>query len=142
MASLFVQALRVHQWVYEHSGGLIGHRVLFGNPTGLLRVTGRRTGAERTHALTYGRDGDRWLVVASNGGARRPPLWLLNLESHPDCEFQVGRRRHPVTARPTYPDDPEYARRFELMDRINSGRYAGYRRKTTRELAIVELTPR
>lgn len=142
MASLFLQTLKVHQWLYEHSEGLIGHRLLAGNPTLLLRATGRRTGSPRTSALTYGRDGGSWLVVASNGGTDRPPAWLLNLEAQPACEIQVGTRRHRVTARATYPDDPDYARRWELMDRINQGRYGGYQRKTDRPLAIVELTER
>lgn len=67
MAKLFVRALQAHQWVYERSGGLVGHRLLFGNPTLLLRTVGRKTGQRRTSALTYGRDGGDYLVTASNG---------------------------------------------------------------------------
>ena len=45
----FVTALKVHQLVYERSGGLVGHRLL-GMPTLLLRTTGRRSGQTRTSA--------------------------------------------------------------------------------------------
>ncbi|KSU56547.1 nitroreductase family deazaflavin-dependent oxidoreductase [Gordonia sp. JH63] len=142
MTSLFIRALQTHQWLYEHSGGLVGHRLLMGNPTLLLRTIGRRTGEARCNALTYARDGEAYLVVASNGGSPRPPGWLANLKAHPNVEVQVGRRRIQVTARATYPDDPDYARRFVLVDEVNRGRYAGYQKKTTRPLAIVDLTPR
>ncbi|MGX1805226.1 nitroreductase family deazaflavin-dependent oxidoreductase [Nocardia sp. NPDC055321] len=142
MASLFVNVLRGHQWLYENSRGLVGHRLLFGNPTLLLRTIGRKTGQERTTALTYGRDGDAYLVTASNGGSSRPPGWLANVKARPECEIQVGTKRIPVTATATYPDDPDYARRFAIVDKVNQGRYAEYQKKTTRQLAVVVLTPR
>ncbi|MEE4025997.1 nitroreductase/quinone reductase family protein [Gordonia sp. PKS22-38] len=141
MPSLFVRTLQVHQWLYENSDGWVGHRLLMGNPTLLLRHTGSRTGQRRTSALTYAVDGDAYLVVASNGGSPRPPAWLGNITADPRCEIQVGRRRVAVTARPTFPDDGDYARRFDLVDEVNKGRYAGYQQKTSRPLAIVELTP-
>ena len=142
MTSLFIRALQTHQWLYEHSGGLVGHRLLMGNRTLLLRTIGRRTGEARCNALTYARDGEAYLVVASNGGSPRPPGWLANVKAHPNVEVQVGRHRIQVTARATYPDDPDYARRFVLVDEVNKGRYAGYQKMTTRPLAIVEMTPR
>ncbi|MDL9935252.1 nitroreductase/quinone reductase family protein [Gordonia sp. ABSL1-1] len=142
MTALFVRVLQGHQWIYEHSGGLVGHRLLLGNPTLLLRARGAKTGQSRTNALTYGRDGDAYLVVASNGGSPRPPAWLANLKANPDVEIQVGRRRIPVRARATYPDDPDYGRRWEIVDKVNDGRYAAYQRKTDRPIAIVELTAR
>ncbi|WP_328410952.1 nitroreductase family deazaflavin-dependent oxidoreductase [Nocardia sp. NBC_00403] len=141
MASVFENVLKVHQWVYENSGGVVGHRVLFGNPTLLLRTVGRRTGQERTSALTYGRDGDDYLVTASNGGSPRPPGWLANLKAKPECEIQVGRRKMKVVARPTLPDDPDYARRWEIVDKVNQGRYTAYQKLTKRPIAVVVLTP-
>lgn len=141
MAGLFVRALQAHQWLYERSGGLVGHRLLFGNPTLLLRTVGRKTGVARTSALTYARDGDDYLVTASNGGSPRPPGWLANLKARPECEIQVGRRALPVRARATLPDDPEYARRWGLVDAVNQGRYSEYQKKTKRPIAVVVLSP-
>ncbi|HWF29460.1 MAG TPA: nitroreductase family deazaflavin-dependent oxidoreductase, partial [Mycobacterium sp.] len=122
MSGLFPRILRVHQWIYQHTDGLLGHRLLFGNPTLLLRTAGRRTGLPRTTALTYARDGDDYLIVASNGGRPKSPTWLANLKAHPDCEIQVGRRRHRVIARPTLPDDPDYARHWTIVDTNNKDR--------------------
>ncbi|MFD0362749.1 nitroreductase family deazaflavin-dependent oxidoreductase [Nocardia sp. GCM10030253] len=141
MGSVFANVLKVHQWVYENSGGVVGHRLLFGNPTLLLRTVGRKTGQKRTSALTYGRDGDDYLVTASNGGSPRPPGWLANLKAKPECEIQVGRRKMQAVARPTLPDDPEYARRWGIVDKVNQGRYSAYQKLTKRPIAVVVLTP-
>ncbi|WP_040699998.1 nitroreductase family deazaflavin-dependent oxidoreductase [Nocardia vinacea] len=141
MAGLFANVLKVHQWVYEKSGGVVGHRVLFGNPTLLLRTVGRKTGQARTSALTYGRDGADYLVTASNGGSPRPPGWLANVKARPECEIRVGRRKVAVTARATLPDDPEYARHWAIVDKVNKGRYSEYQKMTKRPIAVVVLTP-
>lgn len=141
MSSVFAKVLKVHQWVYENSGGLVGHRVLFGNPTLLLRTVGRKTGQARTSALTYGQDGADYLVTASNGGSPRPPGWLANVKAKPECEIQIGRRTIPVVARPTYPADPDYARRFTIVDEVNKGRYTAYQKMTKRPIPVVVLTP-
>jgi F420H(2)-dependent quinone reductase len=142
MAGLYHRILRTHQWIYQNTGGYLGHRLLFGNPTLLLHTTGRRTSLPRTTALTYARDGDAYLIVASNGGAAKPPAWLANLEANPDCEIQIGRHRHRTTARPTRPDDAAYARRWTIVNTVNKGRYAQYQKKTERPIAIVELRAR
>lgn len=142
MVNLFVTALRAHQWVYEHSGGIVGHRLLFGNPTLLLRTVGRRTGHSRTSALTYGQDGEAYLVTASNGGSPRPPAWLHNVTAQPDCEIQVGRATLAVTAHATLPEDPDYARRWDIVNKANGERYRAYQEKTSRPIAVVVLIPK
>ncbi|MFF0493637.1 nitroreductase family deazaflavin-dependent oxidoreductase [Nocardia sp. NPDC003482] len=140
--SLFGNVLKVHQWVYERSKGWVGHRVLFGNPTLLLHTVGRKSGQPRTSALTYAEDGESYLVTASNGGAAKPPGWLANVKAKPECEINVGPKRIAVTAAATYPDDPDYARRWALVDKVNHGRYTQYQKMTTRPIAVVVLTPR
>lgn len=142
MANLFVQVLRGHQWIYENSRGVVGHRLLFGNPTLLLRTIGRKTGQERTSALTYGRDGADYLVTASNGGSGRPPGWLANVKAKPEVEVQVGTKKVSVTARATYPEDADYARHFAIVDKVNGGRYTEYQKMTSRPIAVVVLSPR
>lgn len=46
----------------------------------------------------YGRDGEDYLIVASNGGSDRPPLWYLNLRADPEVELRVGTERFPAVA--------------------------------------------
>lgn len=133
--------LRVHQKIYEGSGGLVGHRLL-GVPTLLLRTTGARSGATRTNALVYARDGDRYLVVASKGGSAQAPGWLHNLRKDPSAEIQLGRKRHRVTAEILSNDAPDYARVWRIVNDNNAGRYDQYQTQTTRPIPVVALTPR
>jgi deazaflavin-dependent oxidoreductase (nitroreductase family) len=140
-STLFTTMLRVHAFVYERSGGAIGHRIL-GVPTLMLRSTGRRSGQVRTNALVYARDGGRWLIVPSNGGADRPPAWLHNLRAEPHAEIQVARTRTLVIATEVRHDDPEFARLWKVCNDGNGNRFAAYQRKTSREIGIVALAPR
>ena len=132
--------LRVHQRIYEGTGGAIGHR-LIGVPSLLLRTTGRKTGLTRTNALVYARDAEDYLVVPSNGGADRAPSWLANLRAHPDIEIQIGRRSTRATARVVEPGDSEYARFWELVNKNNHHRYEGYQKKTARPIPVVAIRP-
>ncbi|SNR57259.1 deazaflavin-dependent oxidoreductase, nitroreductase family [Haloechinothrix alba] len=141
LTKTFVKTLALHQLIYERSGGRLGHRVPRMPPSLLLRCTGRRTGQPRTSALTYASDGDRYLITASNGGARKAPAWLHNVTANPQCEIQVGRDRIPVTARPVYPADEGHARLWEIVNEVNNDRYRAYQRKTDREIPVVVLSP-
>jgi F420H(2)-dependent quinone reductase len=134
------QVLRLHQRVYEASDGRVGHRVL-GAPSLLLRTTGRRTGARRTNALIYAPDGDDLVVVASNGGADKPPAWLHNLVAEPSVEIQLGRERRPARARVLERGDPDYERLWKLVNDNNRGRYDRYQTMTSRPIPLVVLSP-
>lgn len=136
-----IRLLHVHQFVYEHSGGRLGHRVA-GTRNLLLRTIGAKTGARRVNALTYARDGEAYVVVASMGGAPRSPGWYHNLRARPDAEIQVGTTRIPVTARFVMPGDADRERLWRLVNDHNSGRYDNYQRATTRPIPVVVLTPR
>jgi deazaflavin-dependent oxidoreductase (nitroreductase family) len=113
---------------------------MIGVPTLLLRTTGRRSGATRTNALVYARDGDDYLVVASNGGADRPPAWLHNLGASPEVEIQVARERRAGTARIVEPSDPDYDRLWKLVNDNNHDRYTGYQKQTARPIPVIALT--
>jgi deazaflavin-dependent oxidoreductase (nitroreductase family) len=137
--SLFSLALKVHQKLYEQSGGLIGHGLL-GVPTLLLRTTGARSGLTRTNALVYVRDGERYLVVASKGGADQAPGWLHNVRKDSNAEVQIGRKRHRAAAEIVGSDDPDYARVWQIVNDNNAGRYDEYQTQTSRPIPVVALT--
>ena len=134
------QVLRVHEKIYKATDGRIGHNMI-GVPTLLLRTTGRKSGATRTNALVYARDGDDYLVVASNGGAPKNPAWLHNVRAKPEVEIQIGRERRPATARVVEPSDPDYERVWKLVNDNNHDRYTAYQEQTTRPIRVVALTP-
>jgi deazaflavin-dependent oxidoreductase (nitroreductase family) len=136
-----IQLLKAHQMVYVRSGGRIGHR-LAGTRALILRTIGAKTGEPRTNALTYVRDGEDYVVVASMGGAPTSPGWYHNLRKNPDAEIQVGTKRIPVHARPVLEGDADRDRLWNLADKHNSGRYSQYQKATSRTIPVVVLTPR
>jgi deazaflavin-dependent oxidoreductase (nitroreductase family) len=139
--SLLPQVLHLHDTVYRKTNGWIGHRTLW-IPSLLLHTVGAKTGQPRTASLTYARDGDSYLIVASNGGDERFPGWYHNLRKRPDCEINVGPKRFAVTARRVTPEDADYARLWQLVNKNNSDRYTSYQSRTSRPIPIFALTPR
>jgi deazaflavin-dependent oxidoreductase (nitroreductase family) len=133
--------LRVHDAVYRGTNGWIGHRTLW-IPSLLLHTVGAKTGKQRTTSLTYARDGDDYLIVASKGGDPKAPGWYHNLKAKPDVEINVGPKRFGVTARPVQPGDPDYERLWRIVNKNNSNRYAEYQKKTSRPIPVVVLTPK
>ncbi len=129
---------RLHASLYRWTGGRIGSR-LGGLPHLLLTTRGRRSAQPRTVPLAYMRDGDDYVLVASNGGADRPPAWWLNLEHAPEATIQVGRERFPVVAAAARGEDRE--RLWPLVKRYNRA-YATYETLTEREIPVVVLRPR
>jgi F420H(2)-dependent quinone reductase len=138
---LLPRVLRLHDAVYRGTNGWVGHRLL-GIPSLLLRTVGAKTGQERTSSLTYARDGENYLVVASKAGAPRAPGWYHNLKAQPDVEINVGPKRFAVTARPVLPDDSDYPRLWQIVNENNQNRYIAYQKRTSRPIPVVVLTPK
>lgn len=133
------ELIRVHTLAYRLSGGLLGARIPGGPPMLLLDHVGARSGRRRTTPLVYTRDGDALVLVASKGGHPRHPGWFHNLRAHPDTTVQVGRRRLEVRARVASPD--ERRRLWPMVVDTYDG-YAGYQRRTDREIPLIVLEPR
>jgi deazaflavin-dependent oxidoreductase (nitroreductase family) len=139
--SLLPRVLQIHDAVYQKTNGRIGHRTL-GVPSLLLHTVGAKTGKPRTTSLTYARDGANYLIVASKGGDPKAPGWYHNLKANPNVEINVGPKRFGVTAKPVLPDDPDYARLWQIVNENNGNRYEAYQKKTSRPIPVVVLTPR
>lgn len=135
--------LRLHDKIYKGTNGRIGHRILPGTPPNLLLHTvGAKTGIQRTNSLTYAKDGDSYLVVASKGGDPKSPGWYHNLKADPNVEINVGPKRFAVTAKPVLADDPDYPRLWRIVNENNADRYQNYQKRTSRQIPVVVLTPR
>ncbi|ORV47405.1 nitroreductase [Mycolicibacter engbaekii] len=136
-----VRVLGLHDLIYRQSHGWIGHKLPGLPPNLLLHTVGAKTGKPRTTTLTYARDGDAYLIVASMGGAPRSPGWYHNLKAHPEVELNIGPKRLRATAQPVLPDDPDYARLWRIVNANNANRYDGYQRRTSRPIPVVKLIP-
>jgi len=135
------KAPKLPDWMEDHlrrylaTNGEDGH-IWRGVPTLLLTTTGRKSGEPRLLPLIYGKDGDRYLVVASKGGAPDHPAWYKNLVARPDVEVQVGADKFQARARTANPD--ERPRMWRTMAEIWPD-YDKYQSSTEREIPVVVL---
>jgi deazaflavin-dependent oxidoreductase (nitroreductase family) len=124
-----------HARRYVESGGKDGH-IWEGVTTLVLTTTGRRSGQARTTPLIYGRDGDRYVVVASRGGAPQHPAWYENLAARPDVTVQVMADRFKARARTA--SAAERPALWKTMAAIWPP-YDEYQAKTSRTIPVVIL---
>lgn len=129
------------KWVAEHaarytqSDGAKGHR-WSGVDTLLITTRGRTTGRLRRTPLIYGRDGDHYVVVGSNGGKKAHPSWYLNLQQDPNVRVQVGAEKFRARAR--IAQGGERKRLWDLMA-ARWPDYERYQQKVEREIPVVVL---
>lgn len=141
-AKPFIKAMSAaNVFVFRLTGGRLGSKFpRQGSPVGLLTTTGRKSGAKRTAPLIYLQDAARVVLVASQGGLPRHPIWYSNLEAHPDVSFETresGKRAY--QARRASP-----AEKAALWPRLCAlyPDYADYQARTEREIPVVILEPR
>jgi deazaflavin-dependent oxidoreductase (nitroreductase family) len=120
---------------YRETDGAVGY--LWNGATCLVLTTrGRRSGQERSNALICGHDGDRYVVVASYGGAPKHPAWYLNVVADPRVEVQVRADRFKARARTAEGEERE--RLWRLMTSVWPN-YDLYAQRTTRRIPVVVL---
>ena len=135
---------RANTWLYRKTGGRLGKTwrvgaaLRHGLPICLLTTTGRKSGQPRTVPLVYLRDGERVVLVASQGGRPSNPMWYGNLVKHPEVELQFGRQKHAMVARTADPDE-----RAEIWPRLVDiyADFASYQSWTDREIPVVICEP-
>jgi deazaflavin-dependent oxidoreductase (nitroreductase family) len=126
---------QTHVRAYQQTDGERGYHWR-GTTILLLTTTGRTSGNKRTTPLIFRADGDRWVVVASRGGAPDHPDWYKNLEASPEAMIQVKADRIPVRAHAAEGD--ERARLWSLMTE-DWPAYDEYQRRTDRQIPVVVL---
>ena len=104
----------------------------------VLHTTGRRSGEARQTPLSFTKDGDSYVVIASNGGAPRHPDWYLNLEANPEVAIELRGRRERVRAATVTGSDRD---RLWNAAVASFGGYAAYQTRAEREIPVVRLRP-
>jgi deazaflavin-dependent oxidoreductase (nitroreductase family) len=131
MNKLLVQLI---VWFYQlFRGGPLSRNLL------LLSTIGRKSGLLRTVTLSYIRDGNTFIVIASNAGQEDTnPDWYLNLQAHPKVKVQIGAAQF-VAQADTVPE----TQRERLWGEVVAAnrRYADIQQKTSRVFPLVRLTP-
>lgn len=111
-------------------GPFVGSQVL------LLTTTGARSGQTRTTPLVYTRDGDRYVIVASKGGAPTHPSWYHNLRAHPTVVVETGGER--FRARAHVVSEVDRRRLYDAHARVFAS-FREYERRTARRIPVVTL---
>jgi deazaflavin-dependent oxidoreductase (nitroreductase family) len=121
---------------FRANGGEVGGRFT-GRNLLLLHTIGKKSGEERINPVAYVHDGDRYVIIASKGGAPTHPDWYYNLIDHPDVTIEVGTETLQVQAAET--QEPERSRLYEKMVEMMPS-FGEYRQKTTRIIPVFVLT--
>ena len=121
---------------YRETDGEVGHIWRNGAKILLLTTKGRKTGEPRTTPLIYEEAGDRYVIVASKGGAPEHPGWYRNLAKNPEVEVQVKAEVFPARARTASGDEREQLWRLAAQQ---WPAYDEYQTRTDREIPVVVL---
>ena len=108
----------------------------FGSPVLLVTTTVRKTRQPRTWPSSYLREGDRFVILAANGGQPNHPSWYLNLRVNPRVSVQLGDETRLRIARTAEGDE-----RTRLWSRAAKEypAYEQYQQKTDRRIPVVIL---
>ena len=126
--------------LYESSGGTKGTTLRdTGLPVIIVTHTGNKTGAIRKTPLMRVKDGARYVLVGSQGGAPADPVWVHNLRANPQIELrdetvQRAMRVHEVG------DAAERARLWTLAVAAYPP-YADYQARTQRQIPVFVAEP-
>jgi deazaflavin-dependent oxidoreductase (nitroreductase family) len=127
---------KAHVDRYRETGGEVGHIWKEGSTILLLTTTGRNTGNQTTTPLIYARDGDRYVIVASQGGAPKHPGWYRNLVKTPEVELQV--QDEVFRARAYTAEGEERERLWKKANEVWR-HYDEYATRTERKIPVVVL---
>ena len=118
-----------------HGKGMTSMR---GMPILLLNSVGRKTGKKRTTPLMYLRNGENYVIIASNNGRDKHPSWFHNIRNSSQVEIEVPGNRLEVIPSIATETDKE-----QLWSQLISKApfYEAYRKGTTRVIPMIVLQP-
>ena len=114
---------------------------MWGDHVLLMTAKGAKSGEANTTPVVYGREGDNYIIVASQGGAPKHPRWFGNIKANPEVEVEVadanGTEKFKARAR-VVENRNERDRLYKEMSKIWPS-FAQYETKTDRLIPVVVL---
>jgi deazaflavin-dependent oxidoreductase (nitroreductase family) len=101
-------------------------------------LSSRKSGKKYLTPLSYFKDGNNYILVASNWGQADHPQWYKNLLKEPETLIQVRSKKIPVRMKQS--DEQDYVRLWMLVTRLNR-HYVRYQARMDRKIPIVVLEP-
>jgi deazaflavin-dependent oxidoreductase (nitroreductase family) len=126
--------------LYESSGGTKGTTLRdTGMPVIIVTHSGNKTGAIRKTPLMRVRDGDSYVLIASQGGAPKDPVWVHNLRANAQVELRDATLVRPMRVREVK-DAAERSRLWSLAVAAYPP-YADYQARTARQIPVFVAEP-
>lgn len=126
--------------LYESSGGTQGTTLRdTGLPVIVVTNQGNRTGAVRKTPLMRVKDGDNYILVGSQGGAPKNPVWVYNLRADDAVSIQDETETQQMQVREVS-DPAERARLWQLAVAAFPP-YEEYQGRTTRAIPVFVAEP-
>lgn len=129
---------KLQTFIFKKTKGKLGNKFLKGSEVGILTTIGRKSGEARDSPLLFLQEGNRIVLVASQGGRATNPMWYLNLKANPQITFQSKAGTSQLTARDA--TDAERDEYWPKLDAMYSD-FANYRSYTDRKIPIVICDP-
>lgn len=121
---------------FRANGGKVGGPFA-GKSLVLLHTIGAKSGQSRINPVACIRDTDRYVIIASKGGAPTNPAWYYNILANPLVSVETGVEQ--FQARASIAEEPERTRLYNQMVEMMPS-FAEYRRKTRRVIPVIILT--
>jgi len=130
---------RLNVFVYRLSRGRWMRTAMGGHPICLVAFVGKVSGKTRRIPLIHVPLGDDELLVGSQAGLDRDPVWVRSIEAHPDVEISVDGRTRALRARRVSDDEKR-----ELWPHLCSiyPAYDEYQARTDRNIPVFRCAPR
>ena len=123
---------RTHVALHRLSGGNL-FNTLSGDEVCFVTMTGAKSGRVLTIPLMYVPHGEGVLLVASQGGAPKNPIWYNNLVKNPQIEVNYRGKKMNLSARLAEADEKPAL--WPVCD-SHYAPYADYRARTSREIPV------
>ena len=128
---------RTHVFLHRLSGGRMFNK-LGKDEVCFITMTGAKSGRTLTIPLMHVPYEGGVLLVASQGGAPKNPVWYGNLVKHPDIEVNYRGRRMKLRARLATSDEKPAL--WPICDQ-HYAPYADYRKRAPRDIPIFVCEP-
>ena len=102
----------------------------------LVTTKGAKSGKEIIFPVAYTKDADKYVIIASKGGAPENPGWYYNLLKYPEVTVEVGTEKFQAIATEIKGDE-----RTRLYDQQAEQypTFKEYQKKTTRTIPVFTL---
>ncbi|MEU3012266.1 nitroreductase family deazaflavin-dependent oxidoreductase [Nocardia asteroides] len=121
---------------FRANGGRVGGMFEGNEHMVIITTTGAKSGRAITNPLVYLPDGERIVLIASNGGADRHPAWYHNLVANPELTVELPTET--FTAKAELVAEPERTALYDRMVELMPG-FGEYREKTSRQIPVFAI---